>query len=321
MPRAATTRLINAAFFITCSFSLSDQPRKKDGVLPARLLGRSLYSVSVVRLNRTVRFAINPSEAGSGSTAAKDPNGYGGSPSLRGLGAHYELEVSCRGEIDPVTSYLLDIKTVDKAVRDKALPLIERALNQGPKSEAQDVLAQIHAALGEALPGMLESVRWKLTPYHSLEMTGSPSSQAPAIALLRQKFDFAAAHRLHLPNLSPGQNRALFGKCNNPTGHGHNYQFEPCVEVPAGRGTPSFSLQDLERIAQATLVERFDHKHLNTDTPEFDLGRGGVNPTVENIAKVFFELLSKAIAAAKSGAVLRSVTVWETDRTSATYPA
>jgi 6-pyruvoyltetrahydropterin/6-carboxytetrahydropterin synthase len=264
----------------------------------------------VVRLTRTVRFAINPSADGS----VRDPNGYAGSPSLRGLGSHYELEIACRGPIDPVTSYLLDIKDIDKAVRDKALPLISRAITQGPKF-AQEVLAQIHEALAAALPAKLESVRWKLTPYHSWEMTGSSTSTA----LLRQKFDFAAAHRLHLPSLSPEQNRALFGKCNNPTGHGHNYQFEPCVEVPAGPGTPTFSLQDLERLAQTTLIERYDHKHLNTDTAEFDLSKGGANPTVENIAKVFFDLLSKAVAA-HGGAKLRSITVWETDRTSATYP-
>lgn len=271
----------------------------------------------MVRLTRTVRFAINPSADGSGPDVPRDPNGYAGSPSLRGLGPYYELDVACRGDIDPTTSYLLDIKDIDKAVRDKAIPLISCAITQGPKFGAQEVLAQVHAAIAAALPGALESVRWKLTPYHSLEMTGSSTSAA----LLRQRFDFAAAHRLHLPELSPERNRALFGKCNNPTGHGHNYQFEPCVEVGAGRGTPTFSLQDLERVAQATIIERFDHKHLNTDTAEFDLAKGGVNPTVENIAKVFFGLLSKAIAAQGTGASLRNITVWETDRTSATFPA
>jgi 6-pyruvoyltetrahydropterin/6-carboxytetrahydropterin synthase len=276
----------------------------------------------VVRLTRTVRFAINPSESGSGS-APTDPNGYAASPSMRGLGSHYELEVVCRGQIDPLTSYLIDIKDVDKAVRTKAIPVIQRARLAQPAADAQEVLAEIFTGMSSVLAGNLDSVRWRLSPYHSLEMTASPATprSQSAAALLRQKFDFAAAHRLHLPNLSSEQNRALFGKCNNPTGHGHNYQFEPCVEVPSGRGIPTFTLQDLERLSQSTIIEPFDHKHLNTDTAEFDLSRGGVNPTVENIAKVFFELLSKAIAAAGTGATLRNITVWETDRTSATYPA
>ena len=279
----------------------------------ARLLRESLYSVSVVRLTRTVRLAINPPGEGPGS----DPNGYAASPSMRGLGRHYELVVACAGEIDPTTSYLIDIKTVDKAVRDKALPIIQRACF-AQTTNAQEVLSDVVAALKSSIGTGLESVRWHLSPYYSLEMVTSDTSST---ALLRQKFDFAAAHRLHLPTLSPEQNRALFGKCNNPTGHGHNYQFEPCVTVIASGKTPTFTLQDLERLSQSTIIERFDHKHLNQDTPEFDLAKGGMNPTVENIAKVFFEMLSKAIAAGGTGATLRTITVWETDRTSATFPA
>ena len=242
---------------------------------------------------------------------------------MQGLGRHYELDVACVGDIDATTSYLIDIKTVDKAVRDKALPIIQRAcLSQ--TTNAQEVLTEVIVALWAPLGLKLESVRWRLSPYYSLEMTASSEIKAPVFsvtnALLRQRFDFAAAHRLHLPSLSPEQNRALFGKCNNPTGHGHNYQFEPCVEVPTGT-TPAFTLQDLERLSQSTIIERFDHKHLNLDTAEFDLARGGVNPTVENIARVFYDLLAKSIASAGKGATLRTITVWETDRTSATFPA
>jgi 6-pyruvoyltetrahydropterin/6-carboxytetrahydropterin synthase len=243
---------------------------------------------------------------------------------MQGLGRHYELDVACVGDIDPTTSYLIDIKTVDKAVRDKALPIIQRAcLSQN--TNAQEVLVEVIAALRDSMGSRLEAVRWRLSPYYSLEMTASSETKPPVFpattAILRQRFDFAAAHRLHLPTLSTEQNQALFGKCNNPTGHGHNYQFEPSVVVPAKAGIPGFTLQDLERLSQSTIIERFDHKHLNQDTAEFDLAKGGLNPTVENIARVFYELLSKAIAATGKGATLRTMTVWETDRTSATYPA
>ncbi len=246
---------------------------------------------------------------------------------MEGLGRHYELDVACIGDIDSTTSYLIDIKTIDKAVRDKALPIIQGAcLSQ--TTNAQEVLTEVAAALKSSLDIKFEGVRWRLSPYYSLEMTASPESKPEAkppvfsatTALLRQRFDFAAAHRLHLPSLSQEQNRALFGKCNNPLGHGHNYQFEPSVEVSAAKGTPSFTLQDLERVSQSTIIERFDHKHLNQDTAEFDLAKGGLNPTVENIARVFYELLSKAIAATGKGATLRTITVWETDRTSRNVP-
>src|SRR5438045_9772326 len=115
---------------------------------------------------------------------------------MRSLVRHYELEVACRGPIDPVTSYLVDIKDVDKAVRAKALPIIQRACLAQSAAEAQEVLAQVTKALNSALHPKLESVRWRLSPYHSLEMTASPSTAATlpgAAALLRQRFDFAAA--------------------------------------------------------------------------------------------------------------------------------
>jgi 6-pyruvoyltetrahydropterin/6-carboxytetrahydropterin synthase len=80
-----------------------------------------------------------------------------------------------------------------------------------------------------------------------------------------------------------------------------------------------FTVATLERLADEVLLERFDHKHLNEDTTEFDPRRGGVNPSVENIAAVFFNLLAPAVA--QAGATLEHLTVWETDRTSATYPA
>ena len=134
-------------------------------------------------------------------------------------------------------------------------------------------------------------------------------------AILRQRFEFAAAHRLHVPSLSDDENRRLFGKCNHPSGHGHNYVVEPAVAVPTGM--PAFALADLERLTHERVIERFDHKHLNLDTSEF--GVGGLNPSVENIARVCFDLLRESVHAA--GGELVAVTVWETEKTCAAYPA
>lgn len=150
-----------------------------------------------------------------------------------------------------------------------------------------------------------------------------PSPQTDTV-LMRQQFDFAAAHRLHCPHLSAEANRELFGKCNNPRGHGHNYRVEPCVELNlAGNDRPAFTLQDLERVTATTIIDRFDHTHLNEDTAEFNVEQGGLNPSVENIAKVCYGLLKPVLENefGKNGVVLRSITVWETDKTSCTYPA
>lgn len=267
-------------------------------------------------LQRTVRFALSP--VGSPEVPLKGDNGYAGVPAMRGLGRHYEMTVTCRGEVDSATGYFMDIKVIDRAVRTAAIPTIARACEQRPEIEPGAVMAEFLPALDAALGGALASVRWMLTPYYGIEMTKADSTTA----LLRQRFEFAASHRLHVPALSDEQNRELFGKCNHPSGHGHNYVVEPCVRVRLGGGRV-FSLADLEPIVAAKVIDRLDHKHLNLDLPEFDTTRaGGVNPSVENIAAACYRWLQPAIRdAAQGGAELTSVTVWETEKTSATFPA
>jgi 6-pyruvoyltetrahydropterin/6-carboxytetrahydropterin synthase len=267
-------------------------------------------------LTRTVRFAVNPPELGEAATRA-GPNGYAGSPPIRGLGRHYELEVTCAGETDATTGYLLNIKDVDRAVRDHAVPLITKACHERPALDPACLIGEVAAAVSRSLtPGAVRAVRWWLSPYYSVEMAAAD----PSVVLLRQKFDFSASHRLHTPALSEEANRALYGKCNNPSGHGHNYQFEPCVAVKMGKESPRFGIDDLERLAEERVIQRFDHRNLNVDTREFAPGEGLI-PSVENIARVFYDLLAPAVREAGGGAAeLRSITVWETDRTSSTYP-
>lgn len=233
------------------------------------------------------------------------------------MGSHYELRVRCRGEPDPRTGYFLNIKHIDEAVRSEAIPIIEAASRDDPLSPPHAVLSRLLQPLNRSLGGTVHAVRWMLSPYHSLEM----HAENTAKALLRQQFEFAASHRLHVPSLSDEENRRLFGKCNNRSGHGHNYRVEPCVEISLTKTdqAPAFDLQTLERLTRETVIDRLDHKHLNEDVPDFH-PHSGLNPSVENIARVCFQLLQPAVSAA-GGATLRSVTVWETDKTSCTYPA
>jgi 6-pyruvoyltetrahydropterin/6-carboxytetrahydropterin synthase len=102
---------------------------------------------------------------------------------------------------------------------------------------------------------------------------------APIVEITRRE-EFSASHRLHNPELSDEENRRLYGACNNPNGHGHNYEIELTVrgEV-APRTGMVMNLEDLMRILRAVLA-RVDHKHLNHDVPFLE----GVVPTAENIA-------------------------------------
>ncbi|MEN0020473.1 MAG: 6-carboxytetrahydropterin synthase [Planctomycetota bacterium] len=265
----------------------------------------------MVELRRTVRLSINP--GASDADVAVGCNGFSAVPAMRGLGRHYELDVVCRGEPDSESGYLVNIKTIDKAVRGSALPVLVRACRDEPERDPATLLAPMRDAIAGGLPCELRSLVLRLSPYYSVAM-----DTATDRFTLRQRFDFAAAHRLHVAGWSDDENKSAFGKCNNPSGHGHNYQVEPAVAVGFDdAGMALLTLEELETIVDESLIDPFDHTHLNVDTHEF--GADGVNPSVENIAKVFYGRLAKSLEG-RDGVELRSVTVWETDRTSCTYP-
>jgi 6-pyruvoyltetrahydropterin/6-carboxytetrahydropterin synthase len=262
----------------------------------------------MVVLSRTVRFSINPGDPGS--VVLSGPNGYAGVPSAHGLARHYELVVRCRGVVDAQTGYFMDIKAIDRAVRASAVTAIARACADDAQADPARLLHAMVSSIDGEVGGRLASVRWRVTPYYSVEVDMRDQS----VSVVRQKFEFAAAHRLHAPDLTPEQNRAMFGKCNLPNAHGHNYIVEPAVVVKAGS---KFSLGELERVTNQHVIEKLDHLHLNKDVDEFRDG-SGVNPSVENIARVCYQWLTPHVKA--MGAELREVTVWETEKTCATFP-
>lgn len=264
-------------------------------------------------MRRTVRFSVNDARVRGGAGDAPDHgplNGFAGYPAMRGLGRHYELDIEAVGEVDPVTGYFVNIAEVDAVARSAAIPLIERACDERPDAEPARVLASVVGALAQAMGPRLALARWRLSPTYSVEMEASRMD----VVVMRQRFEFAAAHRLHAPSLSEAENRRIYGKCNHPSGHGHNYHLEPAVEIAP---TSTFTLADLERITDERVVSRYDHTFLNMDASEFGAA-GGVTPSVENIARECYARLAPAIEAA--GARLREVRVWETEKTSCTYP-
>ena len=124
-------------------------------------------------------------------------------------------------------------------------------------------------------------------------------------AYFGRRYTISASHRLHSGALSADENRATYGKCNNPHGHGHNYVVEVLVggEVDPETGMV-VNLTALDAVMRARVVERFDHANLNLD-PLF------VNrvPTTENLCRVIFGLLKPALPAGE----LARVRVEETE--------
>jgi 6-pyruvoyltetrahydropterin/6-carboxytetrahydropterin synthase len=107
---------------------------------------------------------------------------------------------------------------------------------------------------------------------------------------------FNSAHRLHNPNWSDEKNKAVFGKCNSPNYHGHNYVVETWVEGPIDPDTGYvIDLGDLSRIVKEEVEDPFDHRNLNLDVPDFT----NLNPTAENIALVIFRKIKPRLTGYK----------------------
>jgi 6-pyruvoyltetrahydropterin/6-carboxytetrahydropterin synthase len=111
------------------------------------------------------------------------------------------------------------------------------------------------------------------------------------VAVFRKEH-FNAAHRLHNPNWSLEKNEEVFGKCNNPHFHGHNYELivKLIGDIDPDTGYV-FDMKLLSDLIKENVLNRFDHKNLNLDTDEFS----NLNPTAENIAVVIWNILRKKI--------------------------
>ncbi len=129
-----------------------------------------------------------------------------------------------------------------------------------------------------------------------------------------RKEHFNAAHRLHNPNWSDEKNQKIFGKCNNPNYHGHNYDLSVKVtgEVDPETGYV-MDVKVLSDIIKDKVLNRFDHKNLNLDTKEF----ASLNPTAENIVVVIYNLLKESI----DKSLELKVRLYETERNYVEYPA
>ncbi|MDC6364276.1 MULTISPECIES: 6-pyruvoyl trahydropterin synthase family protein [Flavobacteriaceae] len=127
-----------------------------------------------------------------------------------------------------------------------------------------------------------------------------------------RKANFNAAHRLHRPDWDEQKNQAVFGKCNNPRYHGHNYDLIVSVAGEIDQGTGFvMDLKVLKDLIKEHVEEALDHKNLNADVPEFK----ELNPTAENIAVVIWNKLRPHIDQANE----LEVVLYETPRNFVTY--
>jgi 6-pyruvoyltetrahydropterin/6-carboxytetrahydropterin synthase len=129
-----------------------------------------------------------------------------------------------------------------------------------------------------------------------------------------RKEHFNAAHRLHNPQFSEEKNNAVFGKCNNPNYHGHNYELiVKIIGEPNKKTGYVIDLKLLSDLIKEKVIRKFDHKNLNLDVDEFK----NLNPTAENIVIVIYKILRQEI----DSALDLQIRLYETERNFVEYPA
>ncbi|GAA0894597.1 6-carboxytetrahydropterin synthase [Fulvivirga kasyanovii] len=133
------------------------------------------------------------------------------------------------------------------------------------------------------------------------------------VAVFRKEH-FNAAHRLHNPEWSEEKNDLVFGKCNNPHYHGHNYELFVKIigEVDPVTGYV-YDMKKLSDLIKDKVIRKFDHKNLNLDTEHFK----DLNPTAENIAVVIYNILRKEL----DHSLDLKIRLYETERNFVEYPA
>ena len=271
-------------------------------------------------LARRVRFSINPFL----SEEIQGANSFASKPAGEGLAIFLELSVELAGNVEPTTGFVVNVTDIDRNVRQFVVPIfaerIKADFQQAKHIGLYAIAELLRSAWGQLAdkfgPARLSKLSWKLNPFREVTM----DSQESQIIYFSEKFEFAATHKLWNNEFSQQRNFEVFGKCANPTGHGHNYVVEvtikksldPARDRPTGEN--NFCIGDFEKIVDDEFIKLVDHKNLNVDVAELEK----TNPTVENIAAFAFNKLAGKFSPALGG-LLHCVTVWETDRTYCSY--
>jgi 6-pyruvoyltetrahydropterin/6-carboxytetrahydropterin synthase len=207
-------------------------------------------------------------------------------------GHDYEIEATVRGDVDASTGMVMNIKLLKDLMVDRVVSkLNNRLLNEevdafrAKAPTLEEIARWAWGELAPAIPvGTLHRIRVAETPALFLEYFGKGTSEM----FVTRVYDFSAAHRLHSDRLSGEENARVFGKCNNPNGHGHNYVLELTVKGALDERTGTIaSLSEIDALVDEAIIGPFDHKSLNDDVDDFR----GVNPTAENIARAIWRRL------------------------------
>jgi 6-pyruvoyltetrahydropterin/6-carboxytetrahydropterin synthase len=252
-----------------------------------------------VRLIRRVSFSSGHRYWLSALSAEENRRLFGPWASPYSHGHNYVLEAEISGAVDAQTGMVVNIKILDAILQEKVVSALDgKSLNDeiphfaDHAPSVENILLFLRRELGAAPDGTRYT---RLTVYETPLLWGALRlDKEPPEMTLTRSFEFAASHRLHNPLLPQAENDELYGKCNNPAGHGHNYVLEVTVSgEPDSRTGMLVDLAALDRAVEAKVVDRYDHKNLSEDLPEF---RGKV-ATSEVVAQQIWKELDGALPA------------------------
>lgn len=212
-------------------------------------------------------------------------------------GHDYVLNVYYSGEIDPRDGMIVNLSDLKPVIAQATGPLDGRFLDREVEhfQHVRPTCENLVNFLWDRLPAHMGAgvlARVCLEENARLRVQKIRLDENRTQMKLTRSYEFAAAHRLHVPSMPDQDNSALYGKCNNPQGHGHNYGLEVTIEgEPNAQTGAIISGVELDKMVDEEIFERFDHKHLNEDCPEFR----SLVPTSENLARVIFEILQKKL--------------------------
>ena len=239
---------------------------------------------------------------------------FGKCVSPYGHGHNYALRVTLSGQVDHRTGMVINIKELDRILKEVSTEFDHKFINLDHSAfsihipTTENLAVYIRDRIEEKLFSQNGLYRlFRVTLYEEPTLYADVfGGEGRNMASLTKTFGFSAAHRLHSIALSEEENQAVFGKCNNPHGHGHNYELEVTVQGEIDPRTGMiFDLGQLMQIVDEEVIDRFDHKHLNQDTAEFR----SLNPTGENIVKIIWDLLNP-----KLSGHLTKIGLWETPK-------
>ncbi len=213
-------------------------------------------------------------------------------------GHNYVLEATVKGRLNPENGMVINITDLDQVLKEEVVAYYDHkhinlqhptfADNPHLQPTSENLAIQIWRAIKPHLEG---SILHRIRLYEDSTLFADYYGEGQMVYFTKV-YEFSASHRLHSLQLSAEANREIFGKCNNFYGHGHNYALEVTIkgEVDPRTGLVA-DLHRLDETIQDQVYGRFDHKHLNMDTREFE----ELNPTSENFVKVLWEVIEPSL--------------------------